>query len=803
MLDLSDTRLGPASTLALNGEWWYYDRSLKEDLREPGNAATPELAPVPEPWLGRGYGTLRLNVRIPESDVGRLFAVHLNQVETSYRLWLDDRLLHANGRVGRSRATSEGNISPALIVFRAPAKEFQLDLEVANFIRSKGGLRSAILFGPYEAMLTATLRRATFELFLTGSLAIMAIYYVGLFLQRRRESFALFFAVLALTLTVRQLSTGERALLFYFPNLDYELAFKIAVLSGFAALPALLMFVRYLFPTEVGVTLYRHIYVVLLAAALTFCGLMACSPIEYYEPWMPYYMVLILAGMGYCLWIAGRAVVHRRPGSTIFLIGYSFLLVTGVNDILYGTGRLQTTYLAPLGLFIFLATQSIVLSRRFTHSLESVERLSREIARASEDLEERIRERTMDLESALEELRELKERQDGDYYLTSLLLKPFTEIQVFSETVDVSAYTQQNKSFEYRSRRVELGGDLSTARTIVLGGVAYTVFLNGDAMGKSMQGAGGALVLGAIFEAILESTSISGVRSRLSPERWLRDAFFEIHRIFQGFGGAMMVSMIFGLVDDRNGFVYYVNAEHPSLVHLRDGRAGYLPVDGGISQKPGVPNFSEDITILTHHLASGETLIAGSDGRDDVVLGEDRSGREVWNEDPERFLRLVESTGGDPRELTMELMHGGTQADDVSLLALTYRRHDRDAGNADEKVHALRQRLREALKARRFEIAAKLAVEILAIAPGELHVIYSAALAFKELRDYERAMDYVDRFYLRRPNSTRNLLLKAELWYHLEEYVRAYECIYEFLKSHPKNKRGLELKRHLEKLARM
>lgn len=447
LLDLSHGELRQTPTLALNGEWWYFDGALKEDLRGP-NAPAPIPAPVPEPWLGKGYGTLRLYVRVTEADVGRLLAMHLNQVETSYRLWVNDRLLHENGRVGRNPESSAGDISPALVVFHAPAQEFVLDLEVANFIRSKGGIRAPLFFGTYEAMHGATLRRATFELFLTGSLAIMAIYYVGLFLQRRREVFALFFAILALALTVRQLSTGERALLFFLPDPGYETAFKIAVLSGFIALPALLVFVRHLFPMEIGAALYRNIYVVLLATSLTSCGLMALSPIEYYEPWMPYYMILLLAGMVYCLWIAGRAVVHKRPGSTIFLIGYSFLLVTGTNDILYGTGRLQTTYLAPLGLFIFLASQSIVLSRRFTHSLESVERLSRQIARASEDLEERIRERTVDLENALEELRELKERQDGDYYLTSLLLKPFTEIQIFSETVRVNVYTQQNKSFD-------------------------------------------------------------------------------------------------------------------------------------------------------------------------------------------------------------------------------------------------------------------------------------------------------------------------------------------------------------------
>jgi hypothetical protein len=35
--------------------------------------------------------------------------------------------------------------------------------------------------------------------------------------------------------------------------------------------------------------------------------------------------------------------------------------------------------------------------------------------------------------------------------------------------------------------------------------------MNADAMGKSMQGAGGALVLGAVLEAIVDRTMITGM----------------------------------------------------------------------------------------------------------------------------------------------------------------------------------------------------------------------------------------------------------------------------------------------------
>lgn len=53
--------------------------------------------------------------------------------------------------------------------------------------------------------------------------------------------------------------------------------------------------------------------------------------------------------------------------------------------------------------------------------------------------------------------------------------------------------------------------------------------MNGDAMGKSIQGAGGALVLGTVFNTILTRSSIS-LHQNKKPEKWLEEAFLELQK---------------------------------------------------------------------------------------------------------------------------------------------------------------------------------------------------------------------------------------------------------------------------------
>ncbi|MBP6738990.1 MAG: SpoIIE family protein phosphatase, partial [Leptospiraceae bacterium] len=35
--------------------------------------------------------------------------------------------------------------------------------------------------------------------------------------------------------------------------------------------------------------------------------------------------------------------------------------------------------------------------------------------------------------------------------------------------------------------------------------------------------------------------------------------------------GSMLMSLVFGLIDERTGVMYFLNAEHPDMVLYRDG----------------------------------------------------------------------------------------------------------------------------------------------------------------------------------------------------------------------------------------
>ena len=306
--------------------------------------------------------------------------------------------------------------------------------------------------------------------------------------------------------------------------------------------------------------------------------------------------------------------------------------------------------------------------------LSSQAAVSIENARLYSGLEERVRERTIQLEeaknkaeTALKEVQALKDQQDGDYFLTSLLLNPLGTNRGSTGKVKVDFFLSQKKKFRFKRWASEIGGDINIADRITLRGRRYAVFLNADAMGKSIQGAGGALVLGSVFNSILERTK---AKQSQDAGAWLEQAFGDMQKIFESFEGSMLMSLVFGALDEETGELLHLNAEHPQAVLFRKGKATFLE-NQEILRKLGTSLTQNVPSVDRFRLEPGDVVIAGSDGRDDLMVTT-AGGEARMNEDETLFLRCVEKAQGGLNGIVQALAEQGDLQDDLSLLRLQF-----------------------------------------------------------------------------------------------------------------------------------
>ncbi len=409
------------------------------------------------------------------------------------------------------------------------------------------------------------------------------------------------------------------------------------------------------------------------------------------------------------------------------------------------------------------------------------------------NLEEKVEERTKDLNQALVEVRGLKEQQDGDYFLNTLLIEPLGQNNAFSKTVGIEFFVKQKKNFLFRRSEYELGGDINISENLELQGKKYIVFLNGDAMGKSIQGAGGVLVLGTVFKSIIQRTRSTEYGKTVYPERWVKNAFIEMHKSFEGFDGSMLMSAVFGLIDDKTGTMYFVNAEHPDIVLYRDGVASFIENTKQYT-KLGTQGQTGSISVSVFSLRPDDVVIMGSDGRDDIGLGKDSEGYEIINQDEQLFLTHIKKADGDLEKIYHRIAATGKLIDDLSLLRIHYIGVRKDIKEIESDL----KRLEEYKAKKDFPKVIEFGKKVISDYPHLTDYLYDLSYALRQVGELELAIDYGERFRLRQPTHLDNLVNLIDTYNGIGKTERAKIILEDCLKLEPEEQRVVRYKKELE-----
>ena len=476
------------------------------------------------------------------------------------------------------------------------------------------------------------------------------------------------------------------------------------------------------------------------------------------------------------------------------------------------------------------------LADTFNNMADKIESQNQEIKEYSETLEDKVIQRTDELNQTLQEVTKLKKQQDGDYFLTSLLLEPLGKVNVDSENLSVDFYVKQKKTFEFKNSVKAIGGDLCIGNSIQLKNRDYTIFLNCDAMGKSIQGAGGALILGSVFGAIIERTKSTKVMQSQSPEKWIKGAFIELHKTFETFDGSMLVSMVMGLVDNKTGLLYFINAEHPWTVLYRDGKASFIETEF-MFHKLGMGGGTHNtIYVRTFQMLAGDVILIGSDGRDDLIIGmEEISGQRIINEDENEFLLRVEEGKGELKEIANAIQTVGELTDDFSLLRLEFKAPpapslesssvqvleaikkarilEKKGKHADALIELraayniepqnpilLRDLVKLSLYLKHYAHTIEYAKEYINLRPIDTEIIFALSYAYKRNNQKMEAVELGEQIRLREPKNVKYLTHLIELYMNIDT-KRANTLLNEVIKIAPENEKLLNLQESLRSLS--
>jgi len=384
-LDLSTWNFERDGVVLLNGDWeFYWEKSLEpKDFKTSSD--TSGFIKVPHRWNNQelngktlspdGFATFRLQIKLPKSNSVKAFRLSIQN--TAYKFWVNDILLTETGKFGTTKESMIPKYLPTTIEYFTEEEFITIVMNVSNFHNRFGGIRTPIEFGLSSDIKSSRERSIALDLFIFGSLFIIGLYYIAIYLLRRKDLSALYFSLYALIFSLKSMLEGERFLIHLFPDFPWEWDLKISYMTTFIA-PALFgTFLRSIFRKEFNKIILRAMQIISVMLVLT----VLFTEARFYSILaIPHQIYLIPIG-GYAFYIFYLAIKKRRAGAKILFVGFViYFILAAINDSLYSSGIIQTFYMSAYALFLFVLSQGLVLAIRFSNAYLAVEKLTTDLS---------------------------------------------------------------------------------------------------------------------------------------------------------------------------------------------------------------------------------------------------------------------------------------------------------------------------------------------------------------------------------------------------------------------------------------
>lgn len=355
--ELEFTRSDLDYAIPLRGEWLYYENQL---IFPDSKNAIATTAVIPHTWNGASIGTYQL--RIIGLTSGEQYGIYAMDNSSAFSVYADEKLIGRNGKVGTDFESEVHHWDPRIMSFTADDRDVVITIQLSNFHSYPGGFYRDMRFGKLGKLIEHREKKIINQVLLLGGILIMALYNLSLHLLNRKEQSAMYFGLFNLVVALRIVLTGERLINGWISNPSWPILLMIQFLTGASMLVTFALFIQALFPEVIhkGVT----------KGVIAF-GCLMCLPIFVYPIAKLAFLDLIfligsLAYFAYLIYALTIAIKRSVEGSIFSLIGILFISGSILLDAVFPPG----TNIIPLGIFVFIILQSLVIAEKYSFLVE-------------------------------------------------------------------------------------------------------------------------------------------------------------------------------------------------------------------------------------------------------------------------------------------------------------------------------------------------------------------------------------------------------------------------------------------------
>ena len=403
IMDLRNWDFEQDGNLQLRGEWnFYYQQFLDPASFSQTEPPKPDgFITVPgtwddfiyngEPIGGHGYATYHAKIQLGEHIQN--LSLRVNSFSTAACIFINGFEIGQAGIPAPTRAEMEPDYYPMVLDIPTGYSELDLVIHVSNFYHTQGGFWAEASIGLESKIRQDNNFNLVVNLLIVGSLIIIGLYHMSMYALREYTRTPVYFGLLALTIGIRALVTGDIHLHHFFNTFPWQLMIRIEYLTVYLGVPLFMKFQQSVFPDEFPRKLANGI----MGICLIFALIVVVTPVHFFtKTLVPFFLVAMAASVIYMV-ITIQSIRHQRVGARLFLVASLILFAAFINDILVSLEIIFTGYVTPLGFLVFMIIQAFLLSYRFYNSFKTIENQERELRRHKDSLEEMVETRTAEL----------------------------------------------------------------------------------------------------------------------------------------------------------------------------------------------------------------------------------------------------------------------------------------------------------------------------------------------------------------------------------------------------------------------
>lgn len=386
-------------------------------------------APLPKTWTkveleegafapNQGYASYRIRIKVPNTS--QVYGLKLRSIFTAYKLYVNGKLITSLGKVGTSKEESKPAFLTREIPIAVTQKEgikyqtLDMVMHVSNFHHRRAGAQQAMKFGTMEEVVDETNDVIILNLFLIGIILIIGLNHVLMYALRRLDIANLTFGFLSIIMILRNISTEERLLLHWFPNLDWEMIVRFDNFSGFATMSLFGLFFYSAFRKDFPKVMF---YILTVIGVLITILVFSTEALFYGKFHLVMEAYIGLGGLYLTFGVLMFAAFRKRPGALLSFIGMFLLYTTAIHDVLNSMGIFNSPFIAPYGIAAFMVLQSFLLTKKSALALLDNQKLSIELNQEKQLLEQNIEERTVELTKQADELKLYQQEQEQQNWI--------------------------------------------------------------------------------------------------------------------------------------------------------------------------------------------------------------------------------------------------------------------------------------------------------------------------------------------------------------------------------------------------